>query len=92
MSTEPVDVPDLIPCHELVYDENNEERPPWKFCNSLKIPRSEVVFFGQTLVCLLVITFCLIKLAFFDVSCDDRPFWTSLLWGAVGYLMPNPKP
>ena len=89
MSTEPVDVPDLIPRHELVYDENNEERPPWKFC---KLPRSEVVFFVQTLVCLLVITFCLRKLASFDVSCDDRPFWTSLLWGAVGYLMPNPKP
>ena len=65
MSTEPVDVPDLIPWHELVYYENNEERSPWKFCSSLKLLRSEVVFFVQTLVCLVVITFCLIKLAFF---------------------------
>ena len=51
MSTAPVDLTDLIPCHELVYDENNEERPPWKFCNSLKLPRSQVVFFVQALVC-----------------------------------------
>ena len=76
MSTEPVDVPDLLPRHDMVHDENNEERPPWKFCKSLKLPRTEVVFFVQALVCLLVVQFFLIKQAFFDVSCNDRQFWT----------------
>ena len=34
MCSEPVDLADIKPIHELVYDENDVERLPWKFCNS----------------------------------------------------------
>ena len=41
MHSEPVDSPDAITSHEIIYDENNQERPAWKFCNSTKVPRSQ---------------------------------------------------
>ena len=63
MCSEAVDVPDPIPLHELVYVENKVERSPWKFCNPSELPRSEVAFFVQAFASLLV-TFCLITLAF----------------------------
>ena len=34
----------------------------------------------------LRLTNCLIKRTFFDVACDDKPFWTALLSGAADIL------
>ena len=59
LCSEPVEVTDLLTLHELVYDENNEENFPRKFCISTKLARSEVAFFVQAIAFLLVITFCL---------------------------------
>ena len=31
--------------NDFVYDDKQVERRSWKFCNSVELPRSEVVFF-----------------------------------------------
>ena len=90
MEQEIVDCPDNV-LNDFVYDENNRERETWKFCNSIKLPRSEVVFFVQvTIICSLILV-CVLKLFFYKISCEDMPFWTSLLSGVVGYILPSPR-
>ena len=43
----------------LVYDHNNQERRSWRFCNEITLPRSEVLFFAQMfLIVLIVIISC----------------------------------
>ena len=91
MCSELVDVPDLIPIQEPVNDENKEESTPWKFCTSKNWPRSEVAFSVEAFVSLLLLTIFLAKLASFDFDCDDKPFWTSIRWEAVGCPIPNPE-
>ena len=91
MRSESVDLPDVLSCQEIVFDKDKNERPAWKFCFATSIPRSQVVFFIQAFAALFVITTCLVKLVFFKVPCEDMPFWTSILAGSVGYLLPSPK-
>ena len=92
MNSESVDVPDSAGgCANIVFDEQNNERSPWKFCNSTKLPRSEVVFFVQAFIIFFLITVCCIKLLLYEIPCEDMPFWTSLLSGVVGYILPSPK-
>ena len=31
----------------LVFDDQNQERRSWRFCNNVSLPRSEVMFFAQ---------------------------------------------
>ena len=74
--------------------ESNEEsvRSLWKFCNSITLPRSEVVFFTQaTLIFILVIASLLKKLTLDRPPCEEMSVWFSLLFGAVVYILPNPK-
>ena len=49
MSEIAVDEPDATIITDFVYEENNDsvERKPWKFCNNVTVPRSEVVFMSQ---------------------------------------------
>ena len=91
MGSESVDLPDVLSWQEIVFDKDNNERPAWIFCFATNIPRSQVIFFVHVFSALFVITICLVKLIFFEVSCEDMPFWTSLLAGPVGYLLPSPK-
>ena len=91
MGSETDDLPDVLSCQEIVFDKDNNERPAWKFCFATNIPRSQVIFFVHVFSAFFVITICLVKLIFFEVSCEDMPFWTSLLAGSVGYLLPSPK-
>ena len=39
----------------LVFDDQNQERRSWRFCNNVSLPRSEVMFFAQIFLihCLL---------------------------------------
>lgn len=89
MSTQAVDSPDTV--NDLIFDENKNERAPWKFCNSIKLPRSEVLFFVQTTLLFILITICSVKLLFYEIPCEDRTFWYTLLSGSVGYILPNPR-
>ena len=90
MANQSVDIPDAIGVENLVFEENNTERSSWKFCNSTTLPRSEVVFFFQAFILMILIVTTLLKLLFYDVPCEEMPFWVSILSAAVGYILPNP--
>ena len=42
----------------LVFDVNNKERPPWRCCSNSTVPRSEVIFFVQVSIIVLMIILC----------------------------------
>ena len=89
MEEQAVDNPDTsIGVNHLVFQNNQSERSSWKFCTTL--PRSEVVFFFQAITLLILIITSLAKLVFYDIPCEDMPFWVSLLSAAVGYILPSP--
>ena len=74
--------------------ESNEEdsvRSLWKFCNSITLPRSEVVFFTQATLIFILVIASLLKLTLDRPPCGEMSVWFSLLFGAVGYILPNPK-
>ena len=85
-----IDCPAGIGLNDLVFNEENQERRSWKFCN-YRLPRSEVVYFTQIVIILFLIGVSLIKLVFFHLDCEESTFWFSLLSCTVGYALPNPK-
>ena len=73
--------------------ESNKEdsvRSLWKFCNSIFLPRSEVVFFTQATLIFFLVIADLLKLTL-DRPKEKISVWFSLSFGAVGYILPNPK-
>ena len=90
-ATTAVDEPDATLVTEFVYNETNSEKKSWKFCNNVTLPRSEVVFVAQMVVILILLTFCILKLSFTKLSCEETSVWFSILSGLVGYLLPNPR-
>ena len=74
--------------------ESNEEYSVmswWKFRNSITLPRSEVVFFTQATLSFILLIASLLKLTLDRPPCEEKSVWSSLLFGAVGYLLLNPK-
>ena len=47
---------------ESFFEKESSSKSSWKFCNQTKLPRSEVVFFVQMFVILLLISLCIVKL------------------------------
>ena len=90
-ATTAVDEPDATLVKEFVYNETNSEKKSWKFCNNVTLPRSEVVFVAQMVVILILLTFCILKLSFTKLSCEETSVWFSILSGLVGYVLPNPR-
>ena len=90
-ATTAVDEPDATLVTEFVYNEKNSEKKSWKFCNNVTLPRSEVVFVAQMVVILILLTFCILKLSFTKLSCEETSVWFSILSGLVGYVLPNPR-
>ena len=84
------DTPDLG-LENLVFDQDNQERPSWRFCNNVTLPRSEVLFVAQMFLIAFIVVVCCMKLLFFPASCEESTLWFSLLSCAVGYALPNPK-
>ena len=82
------DKPDLA-VQEFVFHENNQEWKPRTLCDK-PIPRSEIVFFSQLLVILMVISFFIFKLSVSSSNDKDKPVWIALLASALGYILPNP--
>ena len=89
--TTAVDEPDATIVTEFVYNETNSEKKSLKFCNNVILPRSEVVFVAQMVVILILLTFCILKLSFTKLSCEETSVWFSILSGLVGYVLPNPR-
>ena len=90
-ATTAVDQPDATLVTEFVYNETNSEKKSWKFCNNVTLPRSEVVFVAQMVVILILLTFCILKLSFTKLSCEETSVWFSILSGLAGYVLPNPR-
>ena len=89
-ATAAVDEPDAPKSTEFVYNERNSEKKSRKFCNIVTLSRSKVVFVAQ-MVMILILTFCILKLAFTKLSCNETSVWFSILSGLVGYVLPNPR-
>lgn len=58
----------------------------WKMFGE-KIPRAEIVYFAQLLICLTLIIACIVMLALHD---SNREYWMICLSSTVGYIMPSP--
>ena len=69
MSDEAVDVTDGIEAFESSPDAS--VRSNWVFCNSVTLPRSEVLFFTQAGLIYIIVITCLLKLALDKPSCED---------------------
>lgn len=76
---------------DFVFDDQNQERRSWKFCNKTSVPRSEVVFFTQIFFIFIFIILCAVKLTLFELSCEESTIWISILSSTVGYILPNPR-
>ena len=62
-----------IGLNDLVFNEENQERRSWKFCNS-RLPRSEEAYFTQVVTILFHIGVSLIKLVFFILIVKIKTF------------------
>lgn len=60
----------------------------WKLCCG-KIPRAEIIFFAQLLICITLIIASIAMLALHDTN---RDFWMVILSSVMGYIMPSPSP
>ena len=56
---------------DYICDSNERERSTWKFCININLPRSEVAFFVQIFVFFVLMTLCIIKLAFSSSTCEE---------------------
>ena len=74
MSHDQVDQPDTIlktKRKNFVYNENGHERRPCKFCNAVHLPRSEVVFFSQLAIIVVLIALSAVKLLLCQLECEE---------------------
>lgn len=53
-----------------------------------KFPRTEVVYFSQTIILYIIIIVSLINLT---RGAPDSNLWASTLSGSLGYMLPHPK-
>lgn len=84
-------VPDEIDSgiHTIVFDEQENERPSWKLFG-YNVPRSEVIFFFQIFIVMIMIVFSCIMLVITE-ACEDKNIYTAILSVSVGFIIPNPK-
>lgn len=61
----------------------------WRFFGHT-FPKSQIVFFSQTIICYIIIIVCIGCLAIGDPSENDYLF-TILTASSLGYLLPSPK-
>ena len=95
-----VDEPDfanISQCNidRLVFDENNQERPP--FCvnlcggDDLKLDRSLLVILIHHLVILILVIFCVTFLTFCEADNRFASGILALLSACLGHILPTPK-
>lgn len=59
----------------------------WSF-GKTKVPKSEIVFFTQALIILIVIVACICNLS--KAECENETLWSTLLASCLGYMLPAP--
>ena len=74
---------------DFIFDNNNQERPPWKICGRT-CSRTAFLSIFQCLVVLILLLFSIIN-HIFARTCDERTVWIAILSSAVGYILPNPR-
>ena len=72
-----------------VRDGIHEEERSWVLFNK-HLPRSEIVFFVQTILVFLLATVSVTCLAVAK-TCEETTVWVAILSSAVGYMLPAPK-
>ena len=90
MEGETVDQVDAV-VEENYFEKESSSKSSWKFCNQTTLPRSEVVYFVQMFVILLLISLCIVKLTVLKPNCEATSFWIYILSSLVGYILPNPR-
>ena len=64
-----------------------EEVVEWRIFGR-RMPKSEAVFFSQTILIYLVVLTCIINLS---CSNSNSSIWIALLSSSLGYILPNPS-
>lgn len=82
-----VDLSDGV--HDFVFNNKNEERPPWKLFGQV-CPRSALVFFLQSIMVVILVLFSIINITL-STSCENTTVWVAILSSSVGYYLPSPK-
>ena len=90
MEEQAVDIADCLAVEDTI-ENNSNENFLWRFCNSVTLPRSEVVHFTQAALIFILVVTSLLKIALDKTSCKELSFWVGLLSATVGYPLPNPK-
>ena len=85
-----VDQVDAVVAENYIEKESSS-KSSCKFCSQTTLPRSEVVFFVQMFVILLLKSLCIVKLTVLKPSCEETSVWISILSRLVGYILPNPR-
>ena len=85
------DEPEAFTVTDFVFDRNKTKKKSWKFCIDATAPRSEIVFMSQKIIILTLLIFCIYKLSFTQLSCEETSVWFFILPGLVGYMLPNPR-
>lgn len=68
-------------------DASSQQSTSWMLCGR-KFPRSEVVFFSQTIIVYIVIITALINLT---RGTDNHTLWVAYLSSCLGYVLPHPR-
>ena len=64
-----------------------EESIEWRIFGK-RLPKSEAVFFSQTILIYIVVLICIINLS---LGNGNSNLWTALLSSSLGYILPNPS-
>lgn len=81
----------IITIDDILFDVDNKERSPWASPCGTKVPRSEVIFITQILLILIVTFFCIAKLSFTKITCEESTVYIALLASCATYLIPPPQ-
>ena len=80
---------DQVDLGNVIFDEQDEERRSWIMCGN-HLPRSEIVFFVQTILVFMLVGVSITCLALSD-TCEESTVWVAILSSSVGYMLPSPK-
>ena len=85
MEKQAVDIADCIAVEDTI-ENCSSENSLWRFCNSVTLPRSEVLFSTQAALVFIIVVTSLLEIALDKPSCEDMSFWVGgLLSAALGY-------
>ena len=58
-----------------LFEKESSGKSTQKFCNQITLPRSEVVFFLQMSVILMLLVLCIVKLTVLKPTCEEATVW-----------------